>query len=264
MQGLLGKKPGELSGGEQQRVALGRALIRQPRVFLLDEPLSNLDLKLREAMRIELARLYQELGITTIYVTHDQAEAMTLSSRLAVMSAGRLQQVGEPDVVYSKPVNAFIASFIGSPSMNLFHMSRDGDRLRGIDHPEASLALPSSVELADGVRVLAGVRPHDLELLAEPVSPGIPVEVSLTERLGRNNYIICGPRGHSDYLYGEDETIQVETPASISFDAGTQLTLTAQPETICVFTAEGAALSDQTSAGDSSSPSEAPLDTHAT
>ena len=241
---LLKKKPGHLSGGEQQRVALGRALIRQPKVFLLDEPLSNLDLKLREAMRIELASLHREFGITTIYVTHDQAEAMTLSTRLAVMSAGRLQQSGAPDAVYARPNNTFVARFIGSPSMSLFRVQREGDRLRGIEHPDASLPLPSSIELAEGDTVLAGVRPQDLTLTDGVVSPGIPVEVSLTEHLGRNNYVVCTARGPSAFLYDEEETIQVETPPGVFYDRGTELTLTAEPSGIRIFSAEGAATED--------------------
>ena len=245
IQDLLKKKPGQLSGGEQQRVALGRALIRQPKVFLLDEPLSNLDLKLREAMRIELASLHRELGITTIYVTHDQAEAMTLSTRLAVMSAGRLQQSGEPDAVYARPNNTFVARFIGSPSMSVFRMQRQGDLLRAIDHPDASLPVPSAAQLSEGSPVLAGVRAHDLRLSAGASSPGIPVEVSLTEHLGRNNYVVCTPRGSAEYLYDEAETIQVETPPGVFYDPGTELTVTAEPDSIRVFSAEGATIGEE-------------------
>ena len=121
------RRPGQLSGGQRQRVAMGRALVREPKVFLLDEPLSNLDAKLRVQMRAELKRLHQRLGITTIYVTHDQVEAMTLGDRIAVMSAGRLQQIGAPQEVYDHPANVFVAGFIGSPPMNLLPgPSRDG------------------------------------------------------------------------------------------------------------------------------------------
>ena len=193
-------------------------------------------------MRIELARLHQELGITTIYVTHDQAEAMTLSSRLAVMSAGHIQQAGDPDAVYAQPANTFVARFIGSPTMNLFQMFRDGNRLRALEHPDASLPSPPSTELADGDTILAGVRPHDLKVTTEPDAASLPVVVSLTEHLGRNNYVICAASGPSDYVDDEDGTILVETPAGIFFDPGIQLTLTAQPETIRIFTEQGAAL----------------------
>ena len=126
---LLERKPRELSGGQRQRVALGRALVRQPRVFLMDEPLSNLDAKLRAQTRGEIKRLQQEVGTTTVYVTHDQVEAMTMGDRIAVMSQGRLEQVGDPDTVYSRPANTFVAAFIGSPSMSLVPMTCDANVL---------------------------------------------------------------------------------------------------------------------------------------
>src|SRR5947199_7966023 len=116
---LLGRKPGQLSGGQRQRVAMGRAIVRRPAVFLMDEPLSNLDAKLRVRVRADLARLHEQLGVTTVYVTHDQVEAMTLGQRAAVMNAGTIQQVDTPQGLYWSPVNLFVAAFIGSPSMNL-------------------------------------------------------------------------------------------------------------------------------------------------
>src|SRR6476660_5938863 len=124
---LLPRRPGQLSGGEQQRVALARAIVREPRVFLMDEPLSNLDAKLRVHTRTELKTLQRDLGTTMVFVTHDQAEAMSLASRIAVLSAGELQQVGTPDEVYDYPANVFVAEFIGSPPMNLLKGTRDGD-----------------------------------------------------------------------------------------------------------------------------------------
>jgi ABC-type sugar transport system ATPase subunit len=234
---LLRKKPARLSGGERQRVALGRALIRRPRVFLMDEPLSNLDLKLREAMRIELGRLHKELGITTIYVTHDQAEALTLSTRLAVMRGGRVQQEGAPDEVYARPANTFVGRFIGSPSMNLFRMQRQDGVLRGVDHPHACLPLPASVEIDNGAVVLVGVRPHDLRVAADGTA-GIPVIVDFTEHLGRNNYIICESRDTKAFLH-EQETIQVETPAGVVYQTRAELMLTADPTVIRVFDVDG-------------------------
>ena len=236
---LLKKKPGQLSGGERQRVALGRALVRQPKVFLLDEPLSNLDLKLREAMRIELGRLHQEFGITTVYVTHDQAEAMTLSTRLAVMEAGRVQQVGTPDEVYARPANTFVARFIGSPSMNVFRMRVDHGWLRGVDHPRACLPAPTAT-IVSGVEVLAGVRPHDLRVVE---GTGIPVSVAFSEHLGRNNFVVCQPLEDTNYLH-EQDAIQVETPASVWYEPGTQLSLSADPGAIRLFTTEGQAISE--------------------
>jgi multiple sugar transport system ATP-binding protein len=238
---LLPKKPAQLSGGERQRVALGRALIRRPQVFLMDEPLSNLDLKLREAMRLELGRLHQGLGITTIYVTHDQAEAMTLSTRLAVMRGGVLQQVGLPDEVYAQPANAFVARFIGSPSMNLIRMRRDGGLLRGIDDPESCLPMPCNVGLADQSEVLVGVRPHHLRIAGETQVQGIRGIVTLTEHLGRNNYVVCQPRAGTTYLH-EQDAIQIETAAGVIYSAGNSLTLTASPESIRLFDLSGQAI----------------------
>jgi ABC-type sugar transport system ATPase subunit len=172
---LLKRKPGQLSGGQRQRVAMGRALVRQPKAFLLDEPLSNLDAKLRVQMRSELKRLHQSLGITTIYVTHDQTEAMTLGDRIAVMSGGELLQVGRPNEVYSRPANLFVAAFIGSPSMNLLLANaRDGV----VEAGDFRLQMPG---VRDGELVL-GFRPERMrpsalngrattELLVEVVEP---------------------------------------------------------------------------------------------
>jgi multiple sugar transport system ATP-binding protein len=158
----LDRKPAQLSGGQRQRVAMGRAIVRDPQAFLMDEPLSNLDAKLRVQMRTEVSRLQQRLGTTTVYVTHDQTEAMTLGDRVAVMRAGVIQQVGTPQELYDNPVNLFVAGFIGSPSMNFLPASVDGDRVRiaNIDVP-----LPSDVREAIGNAgtVIAGIRPEDFE-----------------------------------------------------------------------------------------------------
>ena len=125
---LLDRKPRELSGGQRQRVAMGRAIVRQPQVFLFDEPLSNLDAKLRAQTRLEIQKLHRELGITSLFVTHDQVEAMTLAQRMIVMNAGRMEQFGTPEEVYHRPATTFVASFIGSPPMNLLHGQADGTR----------------------------------------------------------------------------------------------------------------------------------------
>jgi multiple sugar transport system ATP-binding protein len=253
---LLGKKPANLSGGERQRVALGRALVRQPRVFLLDEPLSNLDLKLREAMRIELGRLHQEFGITTVYVTHDQAEAMTLSTRLAVMRSGRVQQLGTPDEVYARPANTFVARFIGSPSMNLFRMRVEGEWLRGLSAGEV-LPVRAGVAGEPGMEVLAGVRAHDLRVVDE--GPGVAVRVAFSEHLGRNNFVVCEPVAGEGLLF-EQDAIQVETPASVWYEPGTELLLSADPATIRLFTPDGDAIdgiSSHSSRGSGEDPSEA-------
>ncbi|MCR6662184.1 MAG: sn-glycerol-3-phosphate ABC transporter ATP-binding protein UgpC [Luteimonas sp.] len=163
---LLDRKPGQLSGGQRQRVALGRALVRQPQVFLLDEPLSNLDAKLRAGMRVEIARLHQRLGTTMVYVTHDQIEAMTLGQRIVVLKDGEIQQVDTPMALYERPANLFVATFLGSPAMNVLTgtlLQEDGLRLRLDDG--TSFALPDGADLpadAVGKRWHLGVRPEDL------------------------------------------------------------------------------------------------------
>ncbi len=162
---LLQRKPKEMSGGQRQRVAIGRALVRKPKVYLFDEPLSNLDAKLRGRMRAELKRLHGELGITVIYVTHDQVEAMTLGTRIAVMHDGRIQQLDEPMQVYRRPSNVFVASFIGAPEMNMLHCRLNGS---GLAHPAflKPLSLGNPNNGAGAADVLLGVRPEEIALTA--------------------------------------------------------------------------------------------------
>jgi ABC-type sugar transport system ATPase subunit len=206
----LDKRPGQLSGGERQRVALGRAVIRQPRVFLMDEPLSNLDLKLRESMRIELGRLHQRLGITIVFVTHDQTEAMTLSTAVAVMNQGELQQVAAPEAIYAHPTNIFVATFIGSPSMNMFRAVYSEGRIR-VGNGTASLAAPALSGVAEGEALIVGARPHEL-FFGAPGPDRLAVKVSMTEHLGRNNFIVCNPADGNVLQLGD--AIQVETDPS--------------------------------------------------
>jgi multiple sugar transport system ATP-binding protein len=190
---LLRKKPGALSGGDMQRVALGRAMVRRPKVFLLDEPLGTLDAKLREEMRIELKRLQVESGVTTIFVTHDQAEAMSMGDRIAIMDRGKLQQVGTPREVFNKPHNLFVANFIGSPGMNLLDCRYDasGERL-GLG--EGNFFIPLPPEMKEIPRnndlsgpLVLGVRPEDVSVHGEPHAEGIDVEVQVFEPLGSEN-----------------------------------------------------------------------------
>jgi multiple sugar transport system ATP-binding protein len=193
---LLKRKPRQLSGGEQQRVALGRSLVREPKVFLMDEPLSNLDAKLRLYMRAELKRLQKELGITTIYVTHDQAEAMTMADQIALMNKGVLQQYASPDEIYHRPGNMFVAGFIGSPPMNFLQCTvRERDSTPSLEGD--SFAFEISRGLADQVKskagdssVVAGIRPEDIVLSSEP-SKGISVkaEVYVVEPLGSSTIV---------------------------------------------------------------------------
>jgi multiple sugar transport system ATP-binding protein len=197
---LLGRKPRQLSGGQRQRVAMGRAIVRQPRAFLMDEPLSNLDAKLRVQMRAEIARLQRSLGVTTIYVTHDQTEAMTLGSRVAVLRHGVLQQVASPQELYRRPANLFVAGFIGSPAMNLIEatLERGGDSGTGgpqvifgthrLRVPDGVIRQHPALEKYLGRTVVTGIRPEHLEDAAlvpgaEPESV-IEVSVELREELG--------------------------------------------------------------------------------
>ncbi len=173
---LLKRRPAQLSGGQRQRVAMGRALVREPKAFLLDEPLSNLDAKLRVQMRAELKRLHQRLGVTTIYVTHDQVEAMTLGDRIAVLSGGKLQQLGPPQDVYDHPANVFVAGFIGSPPMNLLRATALSGRITA---GELELDIPG---LADG-DVVVGVRPEMLRPAGDGL-PAVPFTVDVVEPLG--------------------------------------------------------------------------------
>ena len=183
--GYLERKPGQLSGGQRQRVAMGRAIVREPSVFLMDEPLSNLDAKLRVQMRADIAALQARLGATTVYVTHDQAEAMTLGHRVAVLSNGRLQQCDTPRALYDRPANTFVAGFVGSPAMNLCVVPCGGNgsvALGGVSVP-----LPDGARAAGWDRVVVGLRPESLELAAD----GIPAQVEVTEEIGADAFVFC-------------------------------------------------------------------------
>jgi multiple sugar transport system ATP-binding protein len=184
---FLERKPGQLSGGQRQRVAMGRALVRQPRVFLMDEPLSNLDAKLRVQMRADIAELQGRLGVTTVYVTHDQAEAMTLGHRVAVLKDGRLQQCDTPRALFDRPVNTFVAGFVGSPAMNLCRVPLGDDG--SITFGGRTIELPTGARSANGrPGVIVGVWPEVLELGAE----GLPATVEAIEELGSDAFLFCG------------------------------------------------------------------------
>jgi ABC-type sugar transport system ATPase subunit len=237
LESLLRKKPAQLSGGERQRVALGRALIRKPRVFLMDEPLSNLDLKLREAMRIELSRLHREFGITTIFVTHDQLEALTLSSSVAVMNAGRIQQVEVPEVIYRRPANTFVGRFIGSPSMNIFRVNAGDGWLHPGGRPDLRLPAPVELSVASERHLLIGIRPHQF-LMVGADDPGIPVEVTFVERLGRSTFVVCSPLPPAEYLF-EQDAIQLEVDDEVKVAPGDRLRLSAAATSMRIFDEEG-------------------------
>ena len=185
---LLHRRPGQLSGGQRQRVAMGRAIVRQPQAFLLDEPLSNLDAKLRVGMRASLAQLHQRLGVTTVYVTHDQTEAMTLGQRVAVMRDGRILQVDRPQQLYERPNSLFIAAFIGSPAMNLVDATLEGDAVR-FGQYRVPLA-PGSRPRGAGERVVLGIRPESFEDAAfAPELPRLTVSVAVLEELGSDSHV---------------------------------------------------------------------------
>ncbi|MGE0338911.1 MAG: ABC transporter ATP-binding protein [Xanthobacteraceae bacterium] len=181
---LLDRKPGQLSGGQRQRVALGRAMVRKPDIFLMDEPLSNLDAKLRVTMRSELRRFHLDLSATTVYVTHDQLEAMTMSDLVAVMHQGVVQQFGTPAEVYSQPANRFVAGFIGSPPMNFVTAARRGNEA---EVGGGMLSLPPL--LGDAETVVIGVRPQDLEIVSAAGTNRLKGKVSLIELLGSEKLV---------------------------------------------------------------------------
>ena len=191
----LDRKPKALSGGQRQRVAMGRAIVRSPQVFLMDEPLSNLDAKLRVSTRTQIASLQRRLGVTTVYVTHDQTEAMTMGDRVAVLNAGVLQQIDSPRRMYDHPDNVFVAGFIGSPAMNLIEekLTDQGVQFGGATIPVDRSTLSDTNESS----VTVGVRPEDLELVGD--GEGLPVEVDVVEELGADAYVY-------GRLAGADET----------------------------------------------------------
>jgi multiple sugar transport system ATP-binding protein len=223
---LMDRKPAALSGGQRQRVAMGRAMVREPAAFLMDEPLSNLDAKLRVAMRAELARLHERLRVTTIYVTHDQIEAMTLGQRVAVLREGLLQQCATPEELYDWPVNLFVAAFIGSPAMNLVEGALTAGAVNFAGH---SLPLPDSSPLRDAERrVIVGLRPSDLELPgAEPSVPRMEVEALVVERLGSESNVIFAleaPRVDSDATRAAAEARAADDEQLLAEDDRAQFT----------------------------------------
>jgi multiple sugar transport system ATP-binding protein len=183
----LERRPADLSGGQRQRVAMGRAIVRHPKVFLFDEPLSNLDAKLRTQMRAEIKRLHKRLGVTSVYVTHDQVEAMTLADRIVVMQDGRIEQIGTPMDLFNNPVNVFVASFIGSPPMNQIDavvQSTASGQFVEIDGAKIKLPKLKELENADGDTVVVGMRPEHFELGKVKGANALPVDLDLVETLG--------------------------------------------------------------------------------
>ena len=244
---LLRRRPGQLSGGQRQRVAMGRALVREPKAFLLDEPLSNLDAKLRVEMRAELKRLHRRIGVTTIHVTHDQVEATTLGDRIAVLADGRLQQTGPPEEVYERPANVFVAGFIGSPPMNLLGGTASGGRVTA-----GSLVLQRP-GTRDG-EVTVGVRPESLVPAVEG-HPSIQLEVDVVEPLGDEVVVHGSVDGRTARSGAEDDDARLlavrDARASVTVrleprlrpSPGERIGLSVDPERVYLFDPEtGAAL----------------------
>jgi multiple sugar transport system ATP-binding protein len=238
---LLSRRPSQLSGGQRQRVAMGRALVRQPQVFLFDEPLSNLDAKLRVDMRVEIKRLHQQTGTTIVYVTHDQIEAMTLATKIAVLKDGELQQVGSPYEIYNFPNNLFVADFMGSPSMNLLDgriAKSNGQRQIVIDRPgEAPIVLAPPVsadmdKLADGAEVILGIRPeavNDRESVdrhAKSIAT-FDARIEIIEPAGSDTYVVTHAAGkeltarmraETAVRVGENHTFVLNLDKAVLFD----------------------------------------------
>jgi len=195
----LKRRPKQLSGGQRQRVAMGRAIVRNPQVFLFDEPLSNLDAKLRGSMRIEMKKLHQRLGVTTVYVTHDQVEAMTLADRVVVMNSGHIEQIGTPDEVYHAPASLFVAGFIGAPTMNLIPAQREGARGLRLGSGPDTLPVPAE-RLPDIGDLVFGLRPEDIEVALTDKAPkghvDMPALVEVVEPLGADTLVFTTVAGH--------------------------------------------------------------------
>ncbi|WP_232688661.1 ABC transporter ATP-binding protein [Halobacterium zhouii] len=241
---LLDRTPGELSGGQQQRIALGRAIVRDPEAFLLDEPLSNLDAKLRSTMRTELQRIQEDLGVTTVYVTHDQTEAMTMGDRIAILNDGRLQQVATPLEAYHEPANEFVAGFLGEPSMNFFDATVEDGALV-TDEFTYPLSEETLANLDGARNVRLGIRPEDVELrTAVDGDHDFRVTVDVVEPLGNENNVYLA--------FGDDgETFTAVVDATTSPDADTEVAAHIPEEAIHIFDAEtGDALHNRTRESD--------------
>ncbi|GAA2179921.1 diacetylchitobiose ABC transporter ATP-binding protein MsiK [Brooklawnia cerclae] len=236
LQDLLSRKPKNLSGGQRQRVAMGRAIVRNPQVFLMDEPLSNLDAKLRVQTRTQIAALQSRLGVTTVYVTHDQVEAMTMGDRVAVMSDGLLQQVDNPLVLYDKPANIFVAGFIGSPAMNLMDAKIVDGGVKVTDHV---IPVPREVLAgATGDAVVVGIRPESFEL--SDSAHGVAMDIAVVEETGADSFLYGSLKGEADSAISGDASKQIVARVTTRTPPkrGATVHLAVQPDTVHVFNKE--------------------------
>jgi multiple sugar transport system ATP-binding protein len=237
---MLDRFPRTLSGGQRQRVALGRAMVRQPEVFLMDEPLSNLDAKLRSAMRAEIIKLHREVGGTFVYVTHDQIEAMTMGTRIALMRDGVVQQFGTPREIYTNPANAYVARFIGTPPMNLLEARIEAGG--SIRIGEASLALPAALASQSPQAVLLGVRPHALATVGNAGPGTLSGRVALVEHVGAESIITVkldqARTAHRDEGAGPDEVMVVEAGYS-ALQGGDRVSLAVDLSEAVLFALDG-------------------------
>lgn len=231
LQALLGRKPRELSGGQRQRVAMGRAIVREPAVFLFDEPLSNLDAKLRGQMRLEIQQLHRRLATTSLYVTHDQVEAMTLADRVIVLNQGRIEQMGPPDEIYDRPATTFVATFIGSPGMNLLDGKVSDDGSAVVLNSGDVIHLAGIITSQMGRAVKLGIRPEHWSVMVDPVSTlsGMRLTVSSLEVLGADNFV-----------YGElaGQQVSVRLPHGCRYKPAEVIELALSPARLHVFDAE--------------------------
>ena len=231
---VLDRKPAELSGGQKQRVAMGRAIVRHPKAFLMDEPLSNLDAKLRNQMRVEIMKLYRQLDTTFIYVTHDQTEAMTLGTKLVVMKAGEIQQIATPEELYNEPANLFVASFIGVPQMNFFHGKCGIDKEKHAVVRVEGQTFHVSEDLEKriyekgymGEEVIVGIRPEDMVVLPDESEEGLEAKINVYEMLGAEAYLYFD-------CNGESRAIRIEAESKIR--KGDRVRYTFQEERIHLF-----------------------------
>ncbi|MEH2264522.1 ABC transporter ATP-binding protein [Nostoc sp.] len=236
---LLNRLPKQLSGGQRQRVALGRAIARDPQVFLMDEPLSNLDAKLRAETRAQIVKLQRQLGTTTIYVTHDQTEAMTMGDRIAIMSEGKIQQVASPLELYNRPANLFVAEFIGSPPMNFIPVEFHAPQL--ITYSQFRFTLPEvwakALQKYDGKTLILGIRPEHLNM-SMPATKNLPVQVDLVENLGNDSFLAVKIVEPGSQRAITANYLQVRIPPDRFIQAGEQLWLSLTPEKIHFFDPE--------------------------